>query len=104
MESRAEVASEDVDMEFIPSDVGEGVGHLEHMLVPVGHGDRDSVGFGSGGEMFLLASLRQIEGESWDAVDGYSRYHSLLNDDLTHGFGKILPPIELRPKLDQRSP
>src|ERR1700724_704305 len=45
-----EVRGEDVDMEFVPGDVGEGFGHLEHALIPVGHGDGDSVGLGGRGE------------------------------------------------------
>jgi hypothetical protein len=85
------VGSVDINVEFVLGDIRKGFEHIEHALVPVGHGDGDSIGFGGGGQVFFLAFLCEIEGEFQDAVDAYAGHRGLLNDHFAVG---ALPPME----------
>ena len=79
-----ELRGQDVDVELIHLDLGEALPHLGHPLIPVGHGDGDSVGLGGRGQL-AAAPLSLFEGEAQDPVDAGPGHHRLLDDGLAVG-------------------
>ena len=47
-----------INVELIHGDLWVLLGHLGHALVPIGHGDGDTVGLSGRGELFARAGLR----------------------------------------------
>ena len=82
---------QDVDVEFVQPDLRIGPGHLGHTLVPVGHGDRDAIGFGGTGQVLLGPRTGEFESELQDAVHADARHHGFLHDDLALRAGEHAP-------------
>ena len=83
-----EVRGEDVDVILVPLHFRIVLRHRLHALVPIGHRDRDAVGFGRRGQVLLRSRLRQIEREFQDTVDANARHHRLLRHEFTVGVGE----------------
>ncbi|SBK56040.1 Uncharacterised protein [Klebsiella pneumoniae] len=66
-------------MLLVPANFGIVFGHLFHPLIPVGHADRQTVGFGCGGQRFAWAAFRQFEGVAQDPVHAAAGEDRLLN-------------------------
>ena len=72
-------------MLLVPANIRIVFGHLFHPLIPVGHADRQTVGFGCGGQRFAWAALRQFEGVAQDPVHAAAGKDRLLNHHFMLG-------------------
>ena len=80
-----EAGTQDIDMLLVPANFGIVFGHLFHPLIPVGHADRQTVGFGCGGQRFAWAAFRQFEGVAQDPVHAAAGKDRLLNHHFMLG-------------------
>jgi len=72
-------------MLLVPANIRIVFGHLFHPLIPVGHADRQTVGFGRRSQRFAWAALRQFEGVAQDPVHAAAGKDRLLNHHFMLG-------------------
>ena len=87
-----EVRGKNVDVIFVPADIRIIGGHRLHALVPVRHGDRDTVRLRRRGQVPLGAALRQFKGVLEHAIDADPRHHRFLDHHFPFGVGEYSPP------------
>lgn len=82
------VRRKNIDVVLVDVDVRIFLAHFHDALIPVGHGDRDAVGFGGRGQVLLRTALRQVVGELEDTVDADAGHHGFLQHDFAIGPGE----------------
>ena len=74
---------QNINVKLVNMDARIVLGHFHNSLIPVRHGDGNTIGFGGTGEMLLGAGLGQFKGEFQDAINTNARHDGLLHHNFT---------------------
>ncbi|BAK13564.1 probable tartrate dehydrogenase/decarboxylase [Pantoea ananatis AJ13355] len=82
------IGGKNINMIFIHLDLGIVLTHRLNAVIPVGHGNRDTVRFSGRGQVFFGPTLGQFEGKLQNAIDAHAGHDRFLNDHLPLGAGE----------------